>query len=704
MTPGATLDTMNVIFEDIKLVRATTLLKNAPVHLIIVIQRGDGRFQVTENNTTVVSGIVKGMRLPEPVTQLKIPASSSSEPTPILTSHEFYKELRLRGYMYEGDFCCVQSVRSDGRCGQVEWKNDNWPAFMDAMLQVSILLNDSRSLQLPTGIRHIKINAADHSNYLKTLQASAGDADGIVCEVRTSPELNTIVCGGIEITGLTSNTVSRRQQNGVKVLDRYEFVPLNGDGLVHTMNDAVRICTQLIHEILQTKQIRIVEVLDRDCADIEMPQSQPIIENFQQALLRMPMLNAELMLMTQRSFPDLSEIEIRSNSKLPTSGDSAVIIASNCRSDRDFSAAASKNLIDNGFLISIETNEIKWTGLTAPEGFKLISIVRTESIALVVMQRDPIETLRKTENVTIHLQSGDKDFKWLKSVQEAFAAPATALTLVVQGDTRSGALGFVNCLRREKQDRQIQLVQIEEKGIPYADQLLLGLPINIRRNGCWGTYRHLNILSSRTEGDVREQSLRMNIQKFGDLSTFVWQPASTAANHIKVHYGALNFRDVMLASGRLSVDAFSSNRREQENVVGVEFAGVSTSGERVMGVCGGGAIATRINFNEPKLMWKVPDHMTLREASTIPAVYATVYFGFFVKNEITAGQSILIHAGTGGVGLAAIHVAFAYGLRVFTTVSSQQKRDFLLREFVQLKGRRQILSFQKQINITFSLV
>lgn len=149
----------------------------------------------------------------------------------------------------------------------------------------------------------------------------------------------------------------------------------------------------------------------------------------------------------------------------------------------------------------------------------------------------------------------------------------------------------------------------------------------------------------------------------------------------------------MLASGRLSIDAFLLNRREQENPLGVEFAGVTTSGERVMGMTGGGAMATRINLNETKLMWKVPDHMTLREASTIPAVYATIYFGFFVKNEIAAGQSILIHAGTGGVGLAAIHVAFAYGLRVFTTVSSPQKRDFLLREFVQLKGTREILSF-----------
>lgn len=692
MTPGATLDTMNVKFEDIKLVRATTLLADAPIHLNIVIQRGDGRFEVTENNTTVVSGIVKGMQLPEPVTPLEI-ANSSTLPT--LTSHEFYKELRLRGYMYEGDFCGVQSVRSDGRCGRVEWKNDNWATFMDAMLQMSILFKDSRSLQLPTGIRQIKINAADHSNYLKTLRANAANSDGIVCDVRASPELNTIVCGGIEITGLTTNMVSRRQQNGVKVLDRYEFVPLNGDGVVHTMNDAVRICTQLIHETLQTKQIRIVEV-DRDCA----AQINPIIVNFQQALLRMPLLNAELMLMTQRSFPDLMEIDIRSNAKLPTSGDSTIVVASHCMADLEFVMAATKNLIDNGFLISIESNTIQWTDATAPIGFKLISLIRTESIALVLMQREPVDAATKTETVTIHLQSDDADFKWLKSLQETLATSATALTLVVQDDARSGALGLVNCLLREKPNRKIQLVQIEDDSIPYAEQLKLGLPINIRRNGAWGTYRHLNILSNTTEGDVRDESLQMRIQKVGDLSSLNWHPRSSETDHIKIHYSALNFRDVMLASGRLPIDSFPMSRRQRENFLGIEFSGVSSSGERVMGMCGGGGIATRINANEVVISWKVPDHMSLREAATIPAVYLTVYYAFFTKNKISAGQSILIHAGTGGIGLAAIRVAFAYGLRVFTTVSSPQKREFLLREFVHLKGTRsQLLDVAKLIKI-----
>ena len=61
----------------------------------------------------------------------------------------------------------------------------------------------------------------------------------------------------------------------------------------------------------------------------------------------------------------------------------------------------------------------------------------------------------------------------------------------------------------------------------------------------------------------------------------------------------------------------------------------------------------------------------------------------------------MIHAGCGGVGLAAIRVAFAYGLDVYTTVSSEEKRKYLLNHFPQLKaeniGNSRNASFEEMI-------
>lgn len=54
--------------------------------------------------------------------------------------------------------------------------------------------------------------------------------------------------------------------------------------------------------------------------------------------------------------------------------------------------------------------------------------------------------------------------------------------------------------------------------------------------------------------------------------------------------------------------------------------------------------------------------------------------------QIQAGESILIHAGSGGVGQAAINVALHFGCEVFTTVGTAEKRAFIKKLFPSLKG------------------
>lgn len=85
--------------------------------------------------------------------------------------------------------------------------------------------------------------------------------------------------------------------------------------------------------------------------------------------------------------------------------------------------------------------------------------------------------------------------------------------------------------------------------------------------------------------------------------------------------------------------------------------------------------------------WRVPDAMSLRDAATIPVVYVTIYYAFFFDRPISKGKSILIHAGSGGIGITAIRIALAYGMEVYTTCSTEEKKQFILKEFPQLKGK-----------------
>lgn len=160
---------------------------------------------------------------------------------------------------------------------------------------------------------------------------------------------------------------------------------------------------------------------------------------------------------------------------------------------------------------------------------------------------------------------------------------------------------------------------------------------------------------------------------------------STAVKPVNVHYNAINFRDVMVATGRISLNDHSDlSRLKSDPALGFEFSGVNENGIRVMGTSTLCSIGTQIIPNE--IVFKIPDAWSLEQAATVPVVYLTVYIAFFYETKITKGKSILIHAGSGGIGLAAIRVALAYGLDVYTTVSSPEKKKIILNLFPELKG------------------
>ena len=75
----------------------------------------------------------------------------------------------------------------------------------------------------------------------------------------------------------------------------------------------------------------------------------------------------------------------------------------------------------------------------------------------------------------------------------------------------------------------------------------------------------------------------------------------------------------------------------------------------------------------------IPQGLSFEEAATLPLVHCTAYYGLCMIAHIRAGQSILIHAAAGGVGQAAIQLAKHFGLEIFATVGSEEKRK-LLRE------------------------
>ena len=151
------------------------------------------------------------------------------------------------------------------------------------------------------------------------------------------------------------------------------------------------------------------------------------------------------------------------------------------------------------------------------------------------------------------------------------------------------------------------------------------------------------------------------------------QVAAPAANEVQVRVEAagLNFRDVLNVLGLYPGDP---------GPIGGDLCGIVTAtgsqvtgfqpGQRVMGFMPG-AFASRVNVPE-QLLAAVPDGIGPVGAATIPAAALTARLAFDWA-EINPGDRVLIHAATGGVGLAAIQLAQRCGATVFATASTYKR-------------------------------
>ncbi|KAJ4016485.1 hypothetical protein NW752_003610 [Fusarium irregulare] len=148
---------------------------------------------------------------------------------------------------------------------------------------------------------------------------------------------------------------------------------------------------------------------------------------------------------------------------------------------------------------------------------------------------------------------------------------------------------------------------------------------------------------------------------------------------IQVHAAAANFFDILQIQGKYQ------NQPPFPWVAGAEFAGTVVAtpsngsnpkfpvGSRVFGASQG-AFATKICAAENTLL-PVPDGWSFKEAAGLFVTAPTSYGALVVRANIKKGDYVLIHAAAGGVGLAAVQVAKAFGATVIATASTQHKLD-----------------------------
>jgi NADPH:quinone reductase len=164
------------------------------------------------------------------------------------------------------------------------------------------------------------------------------------------------------------------------------------------------------------------------------------------------------------------------------------------------------------------------------------------------------------------------------------------------------------------------------------------------------------------------------VHELGDLSTMTLDevPVPTPGEGqvlVKVRAAALNFPDVLMAMGMYQ------ERPPLPYTPGVELCGeVEGTGQRVLGAPSGGPGA----FAEYALMdaaaaFPVPDGMPDEKAAALHLTYQTGHVGLHRRAHLQPGEWLLVHAGAGGVGSAAIQLGKAAGARVIATAGGPEK-------------------------------
>ncbi|MFC4161433.1 SDR family NAD(P)-dependent oxidoreductase [Chitinimonas lacunae] len=210
-----------------------------------------------------------------------------------------------------------------------------------------------------------------------------------------------------------------------------------------------------------------------------------------------------------------------------------------------------------------------------------------------------------------------------------------------------------------------------------------------------GQRRLVARLASAASGAVGpgQGAYRLAISAYGSFDQLHYRPLERRAPdehevEIAVRATGLNFKDVLHALGMLAVEGQQSGAANVEEMLfGGDCAGEVLRvgravtdlrpGDRVLACMAFGCLGSHVNV-ERRFVAALPEGIDECAAATLPTAFLTAYYALVVCAGLRAGERVLIHAGAGAVGMAAIQLAQRHGAEVYATASPPKQA--LLRE------------------------
>jgi NADPH:quinone reductase-like Zn-dependent oxidoreductase/NADP-dependent 3-hydroxy acid dehydrogenase YdfG/acyl carrier protein len=298
------------------------------------------------------------------------------------------------------------------------------------------------------------------------------------------------------------------------------------------------------------------------------------------------------------------------------------------------------------------------------------------------LQAIPLATLETTGHDPLDMRAIDASLSLLQSLILEQIRPARGVWLVTSNHSASAESCAIQALRRtaalEYPDLRLKALDLDPEA-HAADILHVIASVDeeetMSRNGSIFVPRLTEKIATATETNSELVAAGSGLIEDIKLVPAAREEPGDDEIEIEVHAQGLNFRDVMTSLGMLPGGGLA---------LGGECAGVVSKAGRASGFVGGERVlafalrsfrkyVTVISTN----VVRVPESMTLTQAAALPIAYLTALYGLDRLARLQRGESVLIHSATGGLGLAAVHVARARGADIYATAGSEDKRAYL---------------------------
>lgn len=316
------------------------------------------------------------------------------------------------------------------------------------------------------------------------------------------------------------------------------------------------------------------------------------------------------------------------------------------------------------------------------------------------------ESIRKWQNLgtksLLHL------IQALVKLEESKKIPLFIVT--EKNLTNSPILGFFKTAIVEHPELAIKLIDL---GADWNQELLLKSIfdkssenlLSLKNNRCY-VPRFLKYTSAKAKRHelIRPVDDQFSLQSkskglLENLTLAPLQVKSSLSPHeveVDVRAVGLNFRDVLDALGLYPGDP---------GPLGGDGAGIITRvgegvkdlkpGDSVLGMMSG-SLARKTQVHRDNITLK-PNTLDFAHAAALPTVFLTTYYAFTRSTSLKKNETVLIHAGAGGVGQAAIQLAQWIGANIIVTAGSEEKRQFLKSQGIQHVFDSRSLTYGKEI-------